>query len=76
MNLPADEPRPTPTLAAADRSPEDLALAERMMALLRSGGDARVAKVRRVRRSVRTHTYENDLKLSVAVDRIARELGR
>ncbi len=69
MNPPADEFHPP-------RSAEDLAAAQRMMGILRAGGDARRAKVRRVRQSVRTHTYENDLKLSVAVDRVVRELGQ
>ena len=68
MNPPADPP-------AAPRSADDLAAAARLMSVLRAGGDARLAKVRRVRQSVRTHTYENDLKLTVAVDRVVRDLG-
>ena len=72
MNPPANDPlAPAPPA----RSPADLATAERFLAVLRAGGDARGTKVRRLRRSVRTDTYENDLKLSVAVDRVVRELG-
>ncbi len=52
-----------------------MATADRLLALLRAGGDARTDKVRRLRRSVRTGAYENDLKLSIAVDRVVRELG-
>ena len=73
MNPPAD-PHLTP--ATAPRSAADVATAERLLGLLRSGRDARTTKVRRLRRSVRTDTYENDLKLSIAVDRVVRELGQ
>lgn len=47
----------------------------RLLTILRDGGDARAAKIRRVRRSVRQLNYENQLKLSVAIDRMLRELG-
>ena len=72
MNPPVDT---DPTTTDAVRSPADLAIAERLLAVLRAGGDARTTKVRHIRRSVRTHTYENELKLSVAVERVVRDLG-
>ena len=62
--LPPTEPRTT----------ADVAEAERLLSVLRTGGDARRVKVRKLRRSVRGDTYENDLKLSVAVDRMADEM--
>ena len=64
------------TPATAPRSAADVATAQRLLAMLRSGRDARTTKVRRLRRSVRADTYENDLKLTVAVDRVVRELGQ
>ncbi len=72
MNPPADHAS-TPLPA---RSSDDLATADHLLALLRAGTDARTDKVRRLRRSVRTGAYENDLKLSIAVDRVVRDLGR
>ena len=69
MNTPAD------AVHDASRPAADLAEAARLLAVLRAGGDARGDKVGRVRRSVRAETYENDLKLSVAVDRMADELA-
>jgi len=47
-----------------------------MLDRLKRGRDLRGAKVRRVRRSVREHSYENELKLEVAVDRLARDIDR
>jgi hypothetical protein len=73
MNPFADEQTPAPAPPPA-RSAEDLATAQRLMAVLRAGGDARHRKVRRVRGAVRADAYENDLKLTVAVDRIARDM--
>jgi hypothetical protein len=73
MNPPAPAADLTP--APAPRPAADVATAQRLLALLRCGRDARTTKVRRLRRSVRADTYENDLKLSVAIDRVVRELG-
>ena len=36
---------------------------------------ARATKVKLIKRSVRVHAYENDLKLSIAVERMAREIA-
>ena len=63
--------RPTPR-----RSNEDRATAERMLAALRQGADVRRRKVRRVRGAVRAAAYENPLKLHIAVDKLASEVGR
>ncbi len=52
----------------------EVAAAERMLSLLRAGSDARGDKIDRVGHSVRARTYENDLKLSIAVDRLTRDL--
>jgi hypothetical protein len=63
-----------PSPSEAPPSVDDLALAERMLAALRSGSDVRRRKVRRVRAAVRALAYENPLKLHVALDRVAGEL--
>jgi hypothetical protein len=47
----------------------------RLMALLQSGKDVRKTKVRRVRAAVRAKRYENDLKVSIAVDRLLKEVA-
>ena len=65
----------SPSTAEPHREPNKRAEAQRLLAILRGGGDARAAKIRRVRRSVRQSCYENQLKLSVALDRMLRELG-
>jgi hypothetical protein len=55
------------------RSESDEAVAKRMMELLRAGADVRARKVRRLRAAVRIKAYENQLKLSIAVDRMLRQ---
>ena len=49
--------------------------AKRLMLLLKTGADTRIAKVKRIRQSVRTRSYENELKLTVALDRMAHDLA-
>ena len=61
------------TTAARSRSESDEAVARRMMELLRAGADVRERKVRRLRAAVRVKAYENQLKLSIAVDRMLKE---
>jgi len=61
--------------AKARRSRSDRSVARRLLSLLKSGADTRVKKVKRIRQSVRTRSYENELKLSIATDRLARELS-
>jgi hypothetical protein len=58
---------------ARPRSESEEAVAERMMELLRAGADVRARKVRRLRAAVRVKAYENQLKLSIAVDRMVRQ---
>ena len=57
------------------RSKQDRVAAEKMLGALRSGADVRRRKVRRLRGAVRAAAYENPLKLHVALDRLAAELG-
>jgi hypothetical protein len=52
------------------RSAADRAVAEQLLAAARSGADVRTHKVRRLKSAIRSRRYENDLKLSVAVDRL------
>ncbi|HWE02413.1 MAG TPA: hypothetical protein VG326_08365 [Tepidisphaeraceae bacterium] len=49
-------------------------LLRQLMALLSAGSDVRRRKVRRLRGAVRARRYENDLKLSIAVDRMMENL--
>jgi hypothetical protein len=42
--------------------------------MLKSGGDLRKVKVRRIRASIRGGAYENNLKLEVAMERMLRDL--
>ncbi len=46
----------------------------RMLGKLKSGHDLRTPKVRRLRAAVRAKRYENDLKLSIAIDRMLGDL--
>jgi hypothetical protein len=44
------------------------------LALLQRGGDVRGSKIRQLRAALREQRYENDLKFSIAVERLLREL--
>ncbi len=57
------------------RTRADKQAAQHLLAVLRAGGDARITKIKRVRQSVRARSYENELKLSIAIERMARELS-
>ena len=46
----------------------------RLLTILKSGGDARPRKVRRIKAAIKVASYENDLKLQIAIDRMTREL--
>jgi hypothetical protein len=59
--------------AVRARSDSEEAVARRMMELLRAGADVRARKVRRLRAAVRVKAYENQLKLSIAVDRMLQQ---
>lgn len=54
--------------------PVSRSLIRTLLGRLKEGRDLRRAKVRLVKRSVREQSYENELKLQVAVERLAREL--
>ena len=47
--------------AKLKRSRADRAVAAKFMSLLKSGGDARFKKIKRIRQSVRTSSYENEV---------------
>ncbi len=57
------------------RTQLDRATAAHFMTLLRSGDDVRARKTRRTRAAIKVKTYENDLKLDVAIDRLLDELA-
>jgi hypothetical protein len=64
--------KPTPRAARAAkprRTAEDRALAMTFLAILKTGGDVRARKVRRLRAAIRARRYENALKLAVAAER-------
>lgn len=48
---------------------------QRILAKLRAGGDLRTRKVRRLKAAVRCGSYENDLKLSIAAERMLRDIS-
>ena len=61
--------------AKTRRSAADRKEAKHLLRLLKAGGDTRVRKVKHVRAKVRVRSYENDLKLSIAMDRMIRDLS-
>lgn len=63
------------TKAKTRRGKAERVLARRMMGRIAAGADVRAAKAKRLRRAVREKTYENALKLEVAVDRLLESLG-
>jgi len=60
--------------APKKRSRADRTTVKRLMSLLKTGADTRTKKVKRIRASVRTRSYENELKLSIALERMSRDL--
>jgi hypothetical protein len=52
------------------RSPADRDLAERLLSDAKAGRDLRTPKVRRVRAAIEARSYENELKLAVALERL------
>ena len=57
------------------RTRGEQAAARRFLSILKSDAKARLTKLKCVKRSVKVRAYENDLKLSIAIDRMARELA-
>lgn len=56
-------------------SAADRANARRLLSILKNSDGKRALKIKKIRRSVRHKTYENDLKLAIAVDRMVRQLA-
>jgi hypothetical protein len=62
-----DDPNRVPAMT-------NLAAVKKLSNRLRKGKDARREKIARVRRSIEAGTYLNELKLSVAVDRLMEDV--
>jgi hypothetical protein len=56
------------------RSCSDLDLASRLLGTLRQSQPVREYRIERIQSAIHSDTYENDLKLSVAVDRLLCKL--
>ncbi len=56
------------------RTKADRALVAHLGDLLRQGADLRHRKARRTRAAIKVRSYENDLKLQVAIERLIDEL--
>ncbi len=56
------------------RPPRDLALVRQLVDRLRAGEDARLPMIATIRSSMAIEGYENDLKLSVALDKLIEEV--
>jgi hypothetical protein len=56
--------------AAGLRSEADRDLAKRLLSDAKAGRDVRAPKVRRVRAAIEAKSYENQLKLAVALERL------
>lgn len=56
------------------RLPRDVRAVQRLVRKLRTGRDARTDMIARVKDAIGDGDYENDLKLSVAIDRLLDEL--
>ena len=67
------EPGADGTATAGRRDEADLALARQMLRSLRGREDERRSKVERLREAIRSNSYENPLKLSVAIDRLVEK---
>jgi hypothetical protein len=65
-----DPPKHRHDAACRGRSSADRALAERLLSDAKAGRDVRRGKVRRVRAAIEARSYENDLKLEVALERL------
>lgn len=56
------------------RTKADRALVAYLAELLRQGADFRARKARRTRAAIKVRSYENDLKLQIAIERLIDEL--
>lgn len=52
------------------RSTEERALAKRLLQQLRTGGDVRQRKIRRIKAAIKVHRYESAMKLGIALDKL------
>ncbi len=68
----AESPRSSHA-APRRRTRADREVAEYLLQILKAGGDARTTKIKRLRQKVRAKNYENELKLSVAIDKMLGE---
>jgi hypothetical protein len=48
--------------------------AEHLLAMIKNGRDTRAAKVKRIKAAIEARTYENNLKLQIALERLLRDL--
>jgi hypothetical protein len=69
-HFPTNPPEHRHDAARRGRSSADRALAERLLSDAKAGRDVRRGKVRRVRAAIEARSYENDLKLEVALERL------
>jgi hypothetical protein len=60
---------------AQTRPKADVLLARRMLARLHRLDAERRRKLRRLKAAIRGSSYENDLKLAIAADRLLEEIG-
>jgi len=56
------------------RTKADRAAVAELVALLKRGDDVRHRKARRTRAAIKVRTYENDLKLEIAIERLIDDL--
>jgi hypothetical protein len=67
--------KPVEPITRPRRTRAEKQTVQHLLAVLKTGGDARLTKIKRVRQSVRARSYENELKLSIAIERMAQELS-
>ncbi|HEV7299789.1 MAG TPA: hypothetical protein VGN72_10520 [Tepidisphaeraceae bacterium] len=64
----------TNRLRAKRRTKADRAAVASLVELLKRGADVRQRKARRTRAAIKVRSYENDLKLEVAIERLIDDL--
>lgn len=68
------QPNGQPLSPRSSATPGDLALVALLLRQLKGGADLRQEKIRRIRRAIRFHDYENSLKLDIAAERMVEEI--
>lgn len=66
---------PAETSIIGARTCADLNLAQQLLTTLRQSDDGRAYRIQRIQSAIHSDSYENDLKLSVAVDRLLYRLS-